>query len=151
MMFFGVFLRETARTADHSRTNLSTNSEKLPNSWTDWHQIWHTFADSCGNGYRSTPNKLPLETQGGFRGSSIQKSWEAVKRLDQLAPHLAHMWRFIWEWIYAKQIAPRDAGRGHLAFLCGQTFKVLGSYQTAGSIGTNFGSRLRIHLGMDTG
>ena len=29
--------------------------------------------------------------------------------------------------------------------------KVLGSCQTAGPIGTNFGSRLRIHLGMDIG
>ena len=37
--------------------------EKLPNGWADWHQIWHTCANSYGNGY--TPNKLPLETQGG--------------------------------------------------------------------------------------
>ena len=29
--------------------------------------------------------------------------------------------------------------------------KVLGSCQTAGPISTNFGSRLRIHLGMDIG
>ena len=38
----------------------------------------------------------------------IQKSREAVKRLDRLAPNLAHICRSIWEWIYAKQIAPRD-------------------------------------------
>ena len=44
----------------------------------------------------------------GFRGSQIQKSVEAVKRLDRLEPNLAHMCRFIWEWIYAKQIALRD-------------------------------------------
>ena len=43
----------------------------------------------------------------------IQKSWEVVKWLDRLAPNLAHMCRFIWEWIYAKQIAPRDT-RGAL-------------------------------------
>ena len=59
MLFYGVFLRETARTAAKSRTNLRTNSGK------------------------------------------------ATKRLDRLAPNLAHMCRFIWEWIYAKQIAPR--------------------------------------------
>ena len=51
--------------------------EKLPNGWADWHQIWHTCANSYGNGY--TPSKLLFETQGGghlggFRGSTIQKS-----------------------------------------------------------------------------
>ena len=45
---------------------------------------------------------------GGVRVSHIQKSGEAVKRLDRLAPKLAHICRSIWEWIYAKQIAPRD-------------------------------------------
>ena len=44
---------------------------------------------------------------GGLGGSQIQKSVEAVKRLDRLTPNLAHMFRFIWEWIYAKQIALR--------------------------------------------
>ena len=110
------------------------------------------------------------------------------------------MCRFIWEWIYAKQIALRDT-RGHLGGIGGQTFKsqgklsnrwtdwhqlwftsadssgnwhrlntshpsipqgacrglgghtfkILGSYQTAGPIGTKFGARLWIHLGMDIG
>ena len=48
---------------------------------------------------------------GGFRGSQIEKYVEAVKRLDRLAPNLAHMCRFICEWIYAKQIALRDTRR----------------------------------------
>ena len=134
--------------------------DKLPNGWADWHQIWHTCANSYGNGY--TPNKLPLETKGGtwrdlggqqfkrlgklsdwhqlwftsadssgnghrlntsrpsipqgpFRGGGGLgchkfKSGEAVKRLDRLAPNLAHICRSTWEWIYAKQIAPRDRG-----------------------------------------
>ena len=51
---------------------------KLSKGWTDWHHIWHTSADPSGNGY--TPNKLPLETQGGggtwggggFRGQTIK-------------------------------------------------------------------------------
>ena len=99
---------------------------KLSNGWTDWHQIWHTCADSSGNGY--TPNKLPFETQGALgrvRGSNIQKSGEAVKRLDRLAPTFVHVCSFIWEWIYAKQIAPRDT-RGHLGGFRGQTLKSLG-------------------------
>ena len=151
--------------------------EKLPNGCADWHQIWHTCANSYWNGY--TPNKLPLETQGGtwgvlggqqfkslgklsdwhqlwftsadssgnghrlntsrpsipqvvFRGgggggvmSQIQKSGEAVKQLDRLAPNLAHICRSIWEWTYAKRITPRDT-RGHLGGFRGQTLKSLG-------------------------
>ena len=146
MLFFGVFLRESSRTAAKSRTNLSTNSGK------------------------------------------------ATKRLGRLAPNLVHVCKFIWECIYAKQIAPGDT-RGQLAGFRGSTIqksgkavrfapsadphrngytpnkllletqggtwrgglgvkhsKVLGSCQTAGpSIGTNFGSRLRIDLEMDIG
>ena len=55
----------------------------------------------------------------------IQKYVEAVKRLDRLASNLAHMCRFICEWIYAKQIALRDSRGGHLWVLVGQTFKSL--------------------------
>ena len=62
----------------------------------------HTSADPSGNGY--TPNKLPLDTQGGTWGVL------GVKHSN-----------------------------------------VCGSCQTAGPIGTNFGSRLWIHLGMDNG
>ena len=72
--FFGVFLRESARTAAKRRTNLSPNSGNAIKRLDRLHQIWHTCADSSGNGY--TPNKLPLKTQGGtwrvFRGSKIQ-------------------------------------------------------------------------------
>ena len=60
---FGVFLRESARTASKSRITLAQIREKLPNGWAVWHQMWHTCAHSYGNGY--TPNKLPLERQGG--------------------------------------------------------------------------------------
>ena len=72
MLFFGVFLHETARPVAKSRTNVAQIQEKLPNGWTDWYQIWHTCADSSGNGY------MNLNTQGTFRGvfrgSQIQKS-----------------------------------------------------------------------------
>ena len=77
-MFFAVFLRESARTAAKSRTNLTINLGK------------------------------------------------AAKRLGRLAPYLAHMCKFILcQWIYAKQIAPRDT-RGALGGLEGQQFKSLG-------------------------
>ena len=78
----------------------------------------------------------------GVLGSHIQMSVEAVKQLDQITPNLAHVCRFIWEWIYAKQIAFRDT-RGHLGGgLGGQSFKSPEKLSTAGPIGTNFGSRL---------
>ena len=28
------------------------NGVNLPNGWTDWHQIWHTYADSSENEHR---------------------------------------------------------------------------------------------------
>ena len=68
--------------------------------WSDRDQIWHTHADSSPNG--SELNKIqPCVAQrgfGGFRGSEIQKSGITTKRMDQLAPNLAHMGGFIWEW-----------------------------------------------------
>ena len=88
---------------------------KLSNGWTDWHHIWYTSADSSGNGY--TSNKLPFETQGGtwgFRGSNIQKSGEAVKRLDRLAPTVVHVCGFIWEWTHAKYKSPHNTPGGIL-------------------------------------
>ena len=92
---------------------------KLSSGWTDWHQLWFTSADSSGNGHRLNTIRPSISQGslggGGFRGSHIQKSVEAVKRLDRLAQHLAHMCRFIWEWIYAKQIALRDT-RGTWGF-----------------------------------
>ena len=85
------------------------------------------IATKCGThlqihlGMDNTPNKLPLETQGGTWGGlgvkhsrvwearvpQIQKYEEPVKRLDRLALNVAQICRSIWEWIHAKQIAPR--------------------------------------------
>ena len=62
--------------------------EKLSNGWTDWHQLWFTSADSSGSRqakYKS-PHNTPGGIFGGFRGSQIQMSGEAVKRLDRFAP-----------------------------------------------------------------
>ena len=49
------------------------NVGNVPNGWTDWHQIWHTYADSSGSEHRLT-NNYPLETPGGIlRGLCGQK------------------------------------------------------------------------------
>ena len=72
------------------------------------------LVQTCGLVWESTEGKynsplnIPWGHFGGFRRSQIQKYVEAVKRLDRLAPNLAHMCRSIWEWIYAKQIALQD-------------------------------------------
>ena len=45
----------------------------LPNGWTDWHQIWHTYADSSENEHRLKHN-YPLKTPGSIlRGLCGQK------------------------------------------------------------------------------
>ena len=72
MLFFGVFLRESARTAVKNRTNLSTNSGKATKRLGRLAPNLDTCANSYGNGY--TPNKLPLETQGWFWGGQQFKS-----------------------------------------------------------------------------
>ena len=100
MLFFGVFLRETARPVAKSRTNLAQIQEKLPNGWTDWHQIWHTWglgghkskslgrlsndwtdwhhiwytsADSSGNGHMLNTIR-PSTLGGGLLGGQQLKS-----------------------------------------------------------------------------
>ena len=55
---------------------------------------------------------------GGLRGSNIQKSREAVKRLDRLAPTLVHVGGFIWEYKYKSPLNTPGGmvgggGRGH--------------------------------------
>ena len=58
---------------------LKKKSENLPNGWTEWHQISHTYADSCGNGHNYAKNKLPLDTPWGnfdvLGGQKVQV-WE---------------------------------------------------------------------------
>ena len=65
--------------------------------WSDRDQIWHTHADSSRNG-NGLNKKFARLTEGGFRGSEKPKSGITTKRIDQLAPSLAHMCGFIWEW-----------------------------------------------------
>ena len=65
---------------------------------------------------------------GGFKGSNIKKSGEAVKRLDRLAPTLVHVGGFIWEWAYKyKSPLNTPGGRGEWqGGLGGHKFKSLG-------------------------
>ena len=69
---------ESAHTAAKSRTNLSTNSGKATKRLD---QIWHTCADSSGNGY--TPNKLPLVTKGGTWGVLGGKQFKSLGKLSK--------------------------------------------------------------------
>ena len=49
------------------------NGGNLPIGRTDWHQIWHTCADSSGNEH-GLKNNYPLEIPGGsLRGLCGQK------------------------------------------------------------------------------
>ena len=41
--------------------------ENLPNGWTDWHQMWYTFADSSRNGHR-LKQFAPRYTRGHLGG-----------------------------------------------------------------------------------
>ena len=70
---------------------------------------------------------------------------EAVKRLDRLASNLVQICGFVWEWTLANYNSPVNTPGG---FRGVTNSKVWGSCQTTGLIGTTFGTRLRIHLGM---
>ena len=60
---------------------------------------------------------------GGFRGPEIQKSGKTTKRMDQLAPNLAHMCGFIWEWTEAKTVSSSRPKVGTWGVLGGQKCK----------------------------
>ena len=62
-----------------------------------------------------------MRTAAKNRTNLSTNSGKATKRPGRLAPNLAYMCKFIWEWICAKQIAPRDT-RGALGggFRCKQ-------------------------------
>ena len=69
---------------------------KLPNGWTDWHQIRYTSVDSSGNGHRKKDNK-PHDTPrlhfggGALGGQQFKSLGNVVKWLDRLGIHFAHI------------------------------------------------------------
>ena len=75
-------------------TNLSL--EKLPNGWTDWHQIRNTSVDSSVNGHRLKTIR-PTIPHGGKNLRNV------AKRLDRFGINFAHI---IWEWTQVEQIGP---------------------------------------------
>ena len=153
MLFFGVFFGASQRVQRRkAELTLVQIREKLPNGWADWHHIWHTSANSNGNGY--TPNKLPLETQRGHFGGGL--GGQQFKRLGKLSD-----WHQLWF------TSADSSGNGHrlntsrssipqVAFQGGgvgchksKSLQLLGSCQTGEPIGPKFGTHLQIHLGMD--
>ena len=110
----------------------------------DWHQLWFKSADSSGNGHRLNTSRpsIPQEAFGGGGGVGCHK----FKSFGKLSNGLTD-WLQIWH-TSGNGYTPNKLHLG--GFRC-QSSKVLGSCQTAGPIGTNFGSRLRINLGMEIG
>ena len=128
---------------------------KLSNGWTDWHQLWFTSADSSGNGHRLNTSHPSIPQRGmsgggGVRGSHIQKSGEAVKRLDRLTPNLVHVCGFIWEWTYAQTISPTIPQGGIVGgFMGSKDWEIV--VQRLGGSGINFAHIMRMNLGIDKG
>ena len=202
MLFFDVFLRESSRTAAKRRTNLSTNSGKAtkllgrlaPNlahmckfiwEWmyskqiaprdirghlgvlggqqvkrmgklSDWHQLWFTSADSYGNGHRLNTSR-PSIPQGTFRGGG-GVGGHKFKSPGKLSNGWTDWHRIWYTWADSSGNGHRlntihpTIPQGHFGFVYGSTnSNVWGSCQTAGPIGSKFGTNLRIRLGMDIG
>ena len=73
-------------------TNLSLG--KLPNGWTDWHQIRYTSVDSSGNGHRIKTIRSTIlhgGILGGLGGQQFKSLGNVVKRLDRLGINVAHI------------------------------------------------------------
>ena len=71
---------------------------KMSNGWSDGIKFGTHVQIHLGIDIRQTNCPETHKGHLGFRGSNIQKSGEAVKRLDRLAPTLVHVCGFIWEW-----------------------------------------------------
>ena len=90
------------------------------------------------------------EWGGGGEESDIQQFGKASRRLNRLTQNLAHMCGVIWEWTLAKQTRPSIPIGGILGISWGRQIKYVNGGQTDGPIGTIFGIRMGIGLGMDT-
>ena len=68
---------------------------KLPNGWTDWHQIRNTSVDPFGNGHRQKTIRPTIPTAafggGGLGGQHFKSLGNVVKRLDRLGINFAHI------------------------------------------------------------
>ena len=67
---------------------------KLPNGWTDWHQIRNTSVDPFGNGHRQKIIRPTIPTAafwGVLGGQQFKSLGNVVKRLDRLGINFAHI------------------------------------------------------------
>ena len=110
----------------------------------DLHQLWFTSADSFGNGHRLNASR-PSIPQVAFRGGGL--GCHQFKRLGKLSNGWTD-WPHIWHTSadpcgngYTPNKLPLETKGGHLGVLGVKHSKVWESCQTAGPIGTNFGSR----------
>ena len=79
----------------------------------DWHKIWHTCSDVCGNEHELNKVVLrdPMGAFGSFRGLKNQKSGKSTKRLNRFHQIF---YNFImsadssWNGHRLKQLAHRD-------------------------------------------
>ena len=87
MLFFGVFLRESARTAAKSQTNLSTNSGKA----TKWPgRLALNLAHMCKLGMDIRQTNCPSRHKGGTWGGGVLGS-QQFKSLGKLSD-----WHQLW-------------------------------------------------------
>ena len=97
MLFLACFCESQHLQWRKAELTLAQIREKLPNGCADWHQIWHTCANSYGNGY--APNELPLETQGGHLGGFTGVNNSSLGKLPD--------WHQLWF------LSADSSGNGH--------------------------------------
>ena len=141
----------------------------------DWHQIWFRSADSSGNGHRLNKSRpsIPQGALGGGGGSWYTSADSSGNghRLNTIRPTIpqGHFGFFRGSQIqmFGEPVkiwykSADSSGSGHELNTIGPSIpqwvlggitnsKVWVSCQTTGLIGTQFGKRLRIRLGLDIG
>ena len=146
MLFLACFCASQRVQRRKAELTLASIREKLPNGWADWHQIWHTCANAYGNGY--TPNKLPLETQGGGHLGGGGLGGQQLKNVVKLSD-----WHQLWFTSANSsgngQVVPQYL-RGH-GGVGGHKFKSLEKLPSGCADWHRIWTRRRIHLGMDIG
>ena len=115
----------------------------------DWHQLWFTSADSSGYGHRLNTSRHSIP-QGHLGGGVGCHKFKSLGKLSNGWTDWHQIWHAHLQIYLGMDIRQTNcpSTRGVLGV---KHSKVWGSCQTAGPIGINFGSRLRIHLGMDIG
>ena len=103
--FFKCFCASRRQLRLKTELTLAVTDGPVANHWTDRGKIWHTYADSSGNGNRLKKINIssPTGYLEGVRGSHIQTCRKDTKYLDWSGPNLAHVCIFIWEWTSAKK------------------------------------------------